>query len=562
MSMNNLRFVGILKILLPILSIFIFSMCMQDEYDFNKLDDEMEITAGFLAPVAYGSLNLQDIISEFDSSSFISTDADGLLLITYEDSLFSYIADDLLNIPSQDFIEFFIESDFTILPGFPGWNTGDTLTILRSQKFPFTFSQGEKLDSMILDQGNMVFNVTSEFQHTGNIVITCPNIRLDNVPFERTILIDDASGGFSFNSSFPLDGYTIYLNDSIGTDTMFLPVNFKVELISSGDAITAGEEIAVTATIENMNFDAIFGYIGDYELLTQTGEVDLGFFENTLDGYIYFENPQINFNIKNSYGVPAAVTISRFVGFKNDIDSIQMIFDSSIDTFGYAYPSLADYIANDIYKDTTISINGTNSNVSDFLSFLPSKLEYSLGAKSNPEGPTGSYNFVSDDSKIDVGFEFILPLWFKADNFALEDTIDLDLMDIDQDANFIEKVNILLEVSNGLPLEIDFQVYFLDSLYNPVDSLFDDASRPIIRSGITDPLTGEVIAPGINKSFVEYTKDDIANLNTVRYGIIRAGLKTPSDASGDQFSVKFFTDYSVDFNLSVGVDVKANSNDF
>ncbi|HAF29812.1 MAG TPA: hypothetical protein DCG75_12270 [Bacteroidales bacterium] len=535
---------------------------MQDEYDFNKLDDEMEITAGFLAPVAYGSLNLQDIISEFDSSSFISTDADGLLLITYEDSLFSYIADDLLNIPSQDFIEFFIESDFTILPGFPGWNTGDTLTILRSQKFPFTFSQGEKLDSMILDQGNMVFNVTSEFQHTGNIVITCPNIRLDNVPFERTILIDDASGGFSFNSSFPLDGYTIYLNDSIGTDTMFLPVNFKVELISSGDAITAGEEIAVTATIENMNFDAIFGYIGDYELLTQTGEVDLGFFENTLDGYIYFENPQINFNIKNSYGVPAAVTISRFVGFKNDIDSIQMIFDSSIDTFGYAYPSLADYIANDIYKDTTISINGTNSNVSDFLSFLPSKLEYSLGAKSNPEGPTGSYNFVSDDSKIDVGFEFILPLWFKADNFALEDTIDLDLMDIDQDANFIEKVNILLEVSNGLPLEIDFQVYFLDSLYNPVDSLFDDASRPIIRSGITDPLTGEVIAPGINKSFVEYTKDDIANLNTVRYGIIRAGLKTPSDASGDQFSVKFFTDYSVDFNLSVGVDVKANSNDF
>jgi hypothetical protein len=560
--MNNLRFVGILKILLPILSIFIFSMCMQDEYDFNKLDDEMEITAGFLAPVAYGSLNLQDIISEFDSSSFISTDADGLLLITYEDSLFSYIADDLLNIPSQDFIEFFIESDFTILPGFPGWNTGDTLTILRSQKFPFTFSQGEKLDSMILDQGNMVFNVTSEFQHTGNIVITCPNIRLDNVPFERTILIDDASGGFSFNSSFPLDGYTIYLNGSIGTDTMFLPVNFKVELISSGDAITAGEEIAVTATIENMNFDAIFGYIGDYELLTQTGEVDLGFFENTLDGYIYFENPQINFNIKNSYGVPAAVTISRFVGFKNDIDSIQMIFDSTIDTFGYAYPSLADYIANDIYKDTTISINGTNSNVSDFLSFLPSKLEYSLGAKSNPEGPSGSYNFVSDDSKIDVGFEFILPLWFKADNFALEDTIDLDLMDIDQDANFIEKVNILLEVSNGLPLEIDFQVYFLDSLYNPVDSLFDDASRPIIRSGITDPLTGEVIAPGINKSFVEYTKDDITTLNTVRYGVIRAGLKTPSDASGDQFSVKFFTDYSVDFNLSVGVDVKANSNDF
>lgn len=559
--MNKIRFAGIFKIILPIIIIVIFNRCMHDEYDFSKLDDEMEISAGILAPVAYGSLNLQDIISEFDSSSFISTDADGLLLITYEDSLFSYIADDLLNIPSQDFIEFFIESDFTIPPG---WGTGETVKLDRTQTFPFSFLNGEQLDSLILDQGSMIFNITSEFQHAGLIIITCPNIRLNNEPFTDTIPIDVDDGTFVYNEPFILDGYTIYLSDSVTVDSTYsyMPVDFHVELINSGAGFTLGERITITTTLENMDFDAIFGYIGDYELLTQTGEVDLGFFENTLDGYIYFESPQINFNIKNSYGVPAAVTISRFTGFKNDVDSIQMTFDSSIDTFAYAYPSLADYIANDIYKDTTISINGPNSNVSDFLSFLPSRLEYSLGAKSNPEGPTGSYNFVSDDSEIEVDFEFILPLWFKADNFALEDTIDLDLMDIDQDADFIEKVNILLEVSNGLPLEIDFQVYFLDSLYNPVDSLFDDAARPIIRSGITDPLTGEVIAPGINKSFVEYTKDEIVDLNTVRYGIIRAGLKTPSDASGDQFSVKFFTDYSIDFNLSVGVDVKANSNDF
>jgi len=115
---------------------------MQDEYNFDKLDEEMEIEIGILSPIAYGSLNLADLISEFDSSSFISSDPDGLLLITYEDSLFSYIADDLLNIPAQDFLEFFIESDFTLLPGFPGWNTGDTIALVRSKQFPFTFSLG------------------------------------------------------------------------------------------------------------------------------------------------------------------------------------------------------------------------------------------------------------------------------------------------------------------------------------------------------------------------------------------------------------------------------------
>jgi len=561
--MNKLKFAGILKFILPFVVILSFMQCMHDEYDFSKLDDEMEITAGILSPVAYGSLTLEDIISEFDSSSYISSDPDGLLLITYEDSLFSYIADDLLEVPSQDFIEFFIESDFTILPGFPGWNTGDTLTINRTENFPFSFENGEQLDSMILDEGTMAFNISSEFQHTGQITITCPNIRLNGIPFTKTIPINVDDGSFTYNEPFTLDTYTIYLSDSVTVDSTFtyMPVDFKVELISSGAGVFAGEQIDITATVQDLNFEAIFGYIGDYELLTQTGDIDLSFFENTIEGYVRFENPQINFNIQNSYGVPAAVSISRFTGF-NSTDSIQMTFDETMDTFGYAYPTLTDYINNDIYKDTVISINETNSNVADFLSFLPSSLEYALSATSNPDGPNASYNFVSDDSKIDIEFEFILPLWFQADSFAFEDTIDLDLVDIKDDAgDYIDKVSVMLEVSNGLPLDIDFQIYFVDSLYNPVDTLFAENARPIISSAIINETDNTVIAPGVKTSLVEYTNDEIMDLSSVRHGIIRAGLKTPSDANGDLVSVKFKEDYSVDFNLSVGVDVKANTND-
>ena len=536
--------------------------CMQDEYNFDKLDDEMEVELGILSPIAYGSLNLEDLISEFDSTSFISSEPDGLLLITYQDSLFSYIADDLLNIPSTDFIQYFIESDFTLLPGFPGWNIGDTLVLQRSEDFPFSFSQGEKLDSMILDAGTLNFNISSQFLHTGNIIISSSNIKLNNVPFVDTIVVDDASGGFTADRSANLDGYTIYLEDSVGSDSLFLTMDFTVQLINSGAAINAGEEIEINATIDNMDFDAIFGYIGDYELITQSGDLDLGFFQNSLDGYIRFENPQINFNITNSYGVPAAVSISRFVGFKGDTDSTLLTFDSTIDTFGYAFPSIADYINNDIYKDTTISINSQNSNVSDFLAFLPSSIEYALSANSNPEGESGPYNFVSDDSQIDIDFEFVLPLWFQADSFALEEIIDLDLVDIDDDANFIERINIMLEVYNGMPLEIDFQVYFVDSLYNHVDSLFSLNSQPVIGSATIDETTGDVLSPGTKTSLVEFTGDEITALNTVRYGIIRAGLKTPSDSNGDLVSVKFYTDYLVDFNLSVSIDVKANTNDF
>lgn len=539
------------KIIFSIFIAILFTQCMQDEYNLDKLDDDIEIQMGVLTPLAYGSLNFGDIVSEFDSSSFISTDADGLLLITYADSLFSFKANDLLEIPPQDFIQFFVESNFTIPPG---WGVGQTVTIDSTQTFPFSFGKGEMLDSMILSQGNMIFDITSQFQIPAQIIITCPTIRNSIGAFSDTI---DIGPNATINPNpASLAGYTIQLSDSVTADSTYkyMPVNFQVELTNNGAGVNAGEDIEINATLENINFEAIFGYIGDYELMSEDGEIPLGFFETTIDGYVRFEDPRINLNIENSYGVPTAINISRFTGFNNSQDSIAMDL-SAINPFGYAYPTISDYTNNDILKDTTISINKENSNISDFLAFLPSSFEYSLSAQSNPDGEGASYNFVSDDSEVNIGLEFILPLWFKADSFALEDTMEIIFF---EDADYVEKVNILLEVSNGLPLDIDFQVFFLDSAYNLIDSLFSKEYTPIISSAIIDPSTSLVTSPGLKTSQVEFTNEDMTNLEKVKYGIIRAGLKTPSNSNGDLLAVKFFTDYEIDFNLSVSIDIKAN----
>lgn len=528
---------------------------MQDEYNLDKLDDDIEIRMGVLTPLAYGSLNFGDIVSEFDSSSFISTDADGLLLITYADSLFSFKANDLLEIPSQDFFQFFIDSDF----GLPPLPILDTFEINRTESFPFTFGNNERIDSMILDEGSINFDLTSTFLHTGKIDMVIPNLKLNGVAFTQSIIINVDDGSFSENTVADLSNYTLQLNDSVGTDTMFFPVEFHVEIYTNGvSGVTVGDQVGIDAGLGNLNFEAIFGYIGDYELVSENGEIALGFFENPLDGNFRFEDPRINLNIGNSYGVPTDINISRFTGFNNNQDSIVMDLTAR-NPFGYAYPTISDYTNNDILKDTTISINKDNSNISDFLAFLPSSFEYSLSAKSNPDGEGASYNFVSDESEVNIGLELILPLWFSADSFALVDTMDITFF---EDADYIDKVSIVLEVSNGLPLEIDFQVFFLDSAYNLVDSLFSEEYTPVISSATIDPSTSLVTDPGFKTSHIEFTNEDITNLEKVRYGIIRAGLKTSPDSNGDPLAVKFFTDYEIDFNLSVSIDIKANSNDF
>lgn len=554
--MNKLKRFGILKFALLMLIIPMMYQCMHDEFEFNKLDDEMEIIAGVLAPVAYGSLSIADLISEIDSSSYFTTNPDGLLLLTYQDTVGSFIAEDLLEIPTQSFFEYFIESDF----GFPVAPPAQIFEIDRKVMFPFTFSNGEKLDSMILDAGDLVFDVSSTFQHAAEILLTIPNLTKNGASFSNTFVISDETGTYSASIAFPLDGYTIALQDSADNDTLFFPVEFHVEIHTNGvNPISNSDQVDITANLSNLDFDAIFGYIGNYELIGEAGEIELGFFDNPFDGKIEFVNPQLNINISNSYGVPAEINISRLTGFDQNGDSVVMEFNPpSLSSFRYAFPSLDEYGE---IKDTTIKIDNENSNIADLINLLPSSIAYSLNAASNPDDDETIGNFVNDDSKVDVNLEFILPLEFSADSFALSDTLE-DILEDGwyDDADIIDKVNIMLEVANGLPLDIDFQVTFMDSLYNPVDTLFAAGSQPIIAAANINEITHEVTSSYMKTTLIEYTNADLERIKNARHAIVRAGLKTPA-VNNSVVAVKFFDYYTVDFNISVGVNVKVNTND-
>jgi len=522
---------------------------MHDEYEFDKLSDDMEINMGLLTPLAYGSLSLDDIISEFDSTSYINADEEDLLFITYEDSLFSFLADELIDIPDQNFPEYFIESD----DDFPPWD--DTVVVERTEYYEFNFSNNEDPDSIYINTADLNLEINSTFEHTGMLIITSDYIRKNNQSYNDTIYIDNNSGNFSTNQTFFLNDYVIEFMDTTVTDTTFLPLDFTLQLYNSGAGVNSGDQVEIILTITNIDFTSIFGYVGNYELMSEAGDLELNFFESLSDGYIEFEDPQINFNIHNSFGVPAEINIERFTGFKNENDSIPLNLEPEINPSNYAFPRLNEYGET---KDTTISINRDNSNISAFLAFLPTYLQYNMNATSNPDGLGGAYNFVTKESKIEVDLEFILPLWFKANNIALQDTIEMDLSGINEDAEMIEKINLVLQVFNGLPLDIDFQIYFMDELYNPVDTLFDPGSQPIIAAGQLD-TEYKVTDPTRKVSVVEYFKQDIEKLEVVRFARIKAGLKTAE--FDNDISVKFYDYYNVDFNLSIDVDALINTND-
>ncbi|MCK5170931.1 MAG: hypothetical protein KAQ75_13720, partial [Bacteroidales bacterium] len=70
----------------------------------------------------------------------------------------------------------------------------------------------------------------------------------------------------------------------------------------------------------------------------------------------------------------------------------------------------------------------------------------------------------------------------------------------------------------------------------------------------------EVTYPTPNISLIEYKNADIDRMKNARHAIIRAGLQTP-DVNESPVPVKFFDTYSIDFNLSISVNIKVNTND-
>jgi len=86
---------------LLIMAFFALSGCLEDKFDFNRLSTDMEISPSFSAPLAKGSITLEDLVDN-DSENIVydSSDAQGpfLKFVYREDSIFSYSGSDFFGV--------------------------------------------------------------------------------------------------------------------------------------------------------------------------------------------------------------------------------------------------------------------------------------------------------------------------------------------------------------------------------------------------------------------------------------------------------------------------------
>jgi hypothetical protein len=535
--------------------------CFDSAYDINNISNEIELTPGVALPLAHGSLSIDDLLSQLDSTNIINTDPDSLLYIYYSADLFSYKATEVIKIDTnQNFPKFSIKPTIPapfVIPGAIGDTVreitvpiiGTKIPLAFDQNLEFAFENGERIDSVVMNNINMHINVKSTFQNDIFLDFHAENLRIDGKPWRKIVPIT----GAEVNIDEIIRNLKVQLSFNSGTTLLALQIDLF--LINRGETIRPGDNCEITMSFLDNKFTAVYGYLGEYDVLTDDGQIDVSFFNNKiLGGSISFASPDMVLHVNNSFGMPLQVDLGIDVVSTTNIPPITPITFIGTNPFVINTPVLS----NPNQKvPTTIRVNKDNSNFIDAMATSPDHLNYTATARMNNGGPSANYNFITDSSALDVSVEVTLPIDLKARGFIFEDTISLDFeSQFGNNIDMVDSLGLTLEISNGIPLEVDIQVYFTDSSYTVLDSMFNDSGN-FIEAGILKP-DGKQTTPAVKTNRNKYTAAALEKIKGGKFARIKATLNTPIPPSGSQY-FKFFSYYEIGFNISANAYLRINS---
>lgn len=517
----------------------LMASCVKDEVDLDNISDKVYWNPKFGVPVAYGTLSIKDLIEEADSSNSITEDANHLLSLIYTNTVLSNSAASLLRIQDQQFSETLLESQYN-LPAYP---TQDTIRLTRVSPETFEFSSGEVMDSIKIKSGNMAVQVASTYRYKGSLKIIVPKLTKNKVPLEILVDINKTDGTFSTTQNYDLTEYKLELEHPTETSNT-MSYNYSVKLINNGAGVREGDNITVNLDLTDVAFSSMYGYIGQRQLVNTLKHFKVPLFKDVSNPHLQFANPLIRVRSASSFGVPASIELYNLRAVSDkDNKTVPMVFKAGTNPFTIESPTKVG----DTSLDSVV-FNRSTVNIDEALEIGPNNIYYGIRSFSNPAGK--AINFVTDSSRIKIDLDIEIPLDMKTSLLEFSDTIDLDLTDFDTED--IKTLLLHTSFENGMPLDLNMQIFLLDDKYAPIDTLFTAANQPIVKSGTLNS-EGKVTQTSTKETDVIFQQSQIPLLKKVKYAKIKAGIITSNN--GSTF-VKIYSTYNLKVNFAIQTEIE------
>ena len=207
------------------------------------------------------------------------------------------------------------------------------------------------------------------------------------------------------------------------------------------------------------------------------------------------------------------------------------------DGISFGFPALDNVGGSEV---TSIEINSDNSNVVDLFNKKPKAIDYDVDLTIDPS--QGEIGFYTDESNITIDAVVELPLFLRANDLILQDTIGFDEIAFDD----IEGTGELkLSLINAFPIGVGVNLDFLNdqgdrlfSLVEPSDWVSVEANTDVLLT--VDDLEAQIQTVPISDS-------DVLLIPSVSNVVVRV-LVTTTESFSDEF-VWVYDHHGIDIKL-------------
>jgi hypothetical protein len=317
--------------------------------------------------------------------------------------------------------------------------------------------------------------------------------------------------------------------------------------------ISDNDSIFVTLHADSIFFEWVRGILAPRTFRFDPVEKNNILDVEDIEGSIQLNDFEMSLDVYNALGIDMLLTLNM-VGYRKDRsgmieDTISLLFNDNTNKF------TVEPGTNDLPIRTNLILNKSNSNIVDFMAFLPTDIKLWGQADLSGEG------YVSLDHAVWALYQIYSPLFLEIpdDIFAITDisTIETE-KDVRDEIDHINYALLQLEVENGLPIGAQLAVHIsTDSLDLFSDAISDPAKKIIVENIMTSAAevdeSGYVAQSVIEKNNIRLDEEQ---MKIFQNELLFAGVKGRLGKTSGV--VKFRTSDAIQSNGFIKVNYQMN----
>lgn len=471
------------------------------------------------APLINDTLSLKNLVN--DSTLTVQS---GNYFLDLTRTIKSFNLLDEVKIPDTT-----VTNDFTI--AFPYLNVTPGLNFISdAEEQSFDLPNDVELKEVILKQGFIDFTVKNPAETKAFFTVTLPGAQKNGVVLQNVYEVPAAQGGTKgeFTGTVDMAGYSIDMTGASGHERNRFLTKIDVQSDPNGPtvSITNADVVNVVATFRDVKLSYAKGHFGSVSI-ADTINVDADVFKKIENGFIDFPMSEVSVEIENGIKVAAHAQLNLISNESNNgsivnLSHPQMGNNLLINPATGSWNSL-------LPSQTSLTFDGSNSNIEDFLENLGIKYTVGYNVSLNPWGNLSSgTEEVFPNSRLKLKLKAKMPLSVGLHDLVFQDTFDLDFQQ-DFNKTHITKGDLIFELTNAFPINAGLELKFLDVNGNELTTVTPSGTVESSVLGSIDASSGLMTRE--SKIVIHLTESQVKALNNTKSLLLRAFANT-NDTGG------------------------------